>query len=93
MWKDNVQFDNSNENDDNSNVPNDVQNASNINNLGGDYEQEILHSDIYDPRNRKYLHNRLNYILIKKGPTREMNLFFPTTDILGISHIHVIQEN
>jgi hypothetical protein len=43
--------------DDNSIVPNDVPNVTNVDNIGGDYEQESSHFDIYDPRNWENLDN------------------------------------
>ena len=76
----NLDLENENENekiDDNSNVPNDVSNASNIENLGDDCEQEILHFDIYNLRNQESLDNTSRDIFVEKGPTREMNLYFP----------------
>ncbi|KAK2432249.1 zinc finger MYM-type protein [Trifolium repens] len=63
--------------DDNSIVPNDVPNVTNVDNIGGDYEQESSHFDIYDPRNWENLDNKSKDILVEKGPAREMNLKFP----------------
>jgi len=48
----NLEHENENEEiDHNSSVFNDVPNVSNIENLGDDYENKILHFDIYDLRN------------------------------------------
>jgi hypothetical protein len=47
----NKNLDHENEIDDNTTISNDVPNATNIDNLGDDYEQKSLHFDIYDPRN------------------------------------------
>jgi hypothetical protein len=49
--------------DDNSIVPNDVPNVTNIDNLGGDYEQESSHFDIDDPRNWENLDKMLEEII------------------------------
>jgi len=75
----NLNHENENEEiDDNSIVPNDMLNAYNIENLGDNYEREIPHFDIYDPRNlENILDNTSRDILVEKGTTREMNLNFP----------------
>lgn len=59
-------------NNDNSSVPNNVSNVSNIDNLVDDYEQEIFHFNIYDSKNWKNHDNKSKDILVEIGINESM---------------------
>jgi len=58
-----------------------MPNAYNDENIDMGEEQSILTLDIYDPRNWDNIDNKTRYILVQKGPIREMDIVFPLNNI------------